>query len=79
MRLQKLSLFTEHPDTQKLFPKFVGISHADLAGNAAIAEHGKTVLTKLGEILRAKASSDVIKPLATTHANTHKISLNNFK
>ncbi|KAM9469321.1 myoglobin-like isoform 2-T2 [Clarias gariepinus] len=72
-------LFTEHPDTQKLFPKFVGISHADLAGNAAIGEHGKTVLMKLGEILRAKGSSDVIKPLATTHANTHKISLNNFK
>ncbi|KAF5895497.1 myoglobin, partial [Clarias magur] len=68
-----------HPDTQKLFPKFVGIPPADLAGNAAIGEHGKTVLTKLGEILRAKASSDVIKPLATTHANTHKISLNNFK
>ncbi|KAF5895496.1 myoglobin, partial [Clarias magur] len=72
-------LFTEHPDTQKLFPKFVGIPPAELAGNAAIGEHGKTVLTKLGEILKAKGSSDVIKPLATTHANTHKIGLNNFK
>ncbi|KAM9454581.1 myoglobin-like [Clarias gariepinus] len=72
-------LFTEHPDTQKLFPKFVAIPHGELAGNAAIAEHGKTVLTKLGEILKANGSSDVIKPLATTHANKHKIALKNFK
>ncbi|KAM9454611.1 myoglobin-like isoform 1-T10 [Clarias gariepinus] len=72
-------LFTEHPDTQKLFPKFVGIPSGELAGNAGVADHGKTVLTKLGEILKAKGSSDVIKPLATTHANKHKIALNNFK
>ncbi|KAM9454621.1 myoglobin-like [Clarias gariepinus] len=72
-------LFTEHPDTQKLFPKFVGIPCGELAGNAGVADHGKTVLTKLGEILKAKGSSDVIKPLATTHANKHKIALNNFK
>ncbi|KAM9455096.1 myoglobin-like [Clarias gariepinus] len=72
-------LFTEHPETQKLFPKFVGIAHGDLAGNAAVADHGKTVLSKLGEILKAKGSSDSIKPLATTHANKHKIGLNNFK
>ncbi|KAF5906470.1 myoglobin, partial [Clarias magur] len=72
-------LFTEHPDTQKLFPKFVGIPCGELAGNTAVADHGATVLTKLGEILKAKGSSDVIKPLATTHANKHKIALNNFK
>ncbi|KAF5897120.1 myoglobin, partial [Clarias magur] len=72
-------LFTEHPDTQKLFPKFVGIPSSELAGNAAIADHGKTVLTKLGEILKAKGSKEVIKPLATTHANKHKIALNNFQ
>ncbi|KAM9454532.1 myoglobin-like isoform 1-T2 [Clarias gariepinus] len=72
-------LFTEHPDTQKLFPKFVGIPCGELAGHAGVADHGKTVLTKLGEILKAKGSSDIIKPLATTHANKHKIPLNNFK
>ncbi|KAM9454297.1 myoglobin-like [Clarias gariepinus] len=72
-------LFTEHPDTQKLFPKFIEIPCGEMAGNAAIADHGKTVLMKLGEILKAKGSSDVIKPLATTHANKHKIALNNFK
>ncbi|KAF5897123.1 myoglobin, partial [Clarias magur] len=72
-------LFTEHPDTQKLFPMFAAIPHGELAGNAAIADHGKTVLTQLGEILKANGSSAVIKPLATTHANKHKIALNNFK
>ncbi|KAF5897119.1 myoglobin, partial [Clarias magur] len=71
-------LFTEHPDTQQLFPKFTGIARGDLAGNAAVADHGKTVLIKLGEIIKAKGSSDTIKPLATTHANKHKIGLNNF-
>ncbi|KAF5906468.1 myoglobin, partial [Clarias magur] len=73
------SLFTEHPNTQKLFPKFVGIPCGELAGNMAVADHRKTVLTKLGEILKAKGPSDVIKSLATTHANKHKIALNNFK
>ncbi|KAF5897122.1 myoglobin, partial [Clarias magur] len=60
-------------------PQVVAISSSDLAGNEAIADHGKTVLMKLGEILKAKGSSGVIKPLATTHANKHKIALNNFK
>ncbi|KAF5885145.1 myoglobin, partial [Clarias magur] len=72
-------LFTEHPDTQKLFPNFLGIPCSELAGNTAVADHGKIVLTKLGEIVKAKGSSEVIKPLAMTHANKHKIALNNFK
>ncbi|XP_065151132.1 myoglobin [Paramisgurnus dabryanus] len=73
-------LFKEHPETQKLFPKFVGISQGDLAGNAAVAAHGATVLKKLAELLRAKGDhAAVLKPLATTHANTHKIPLVNFK
>ncbi|XP_041961527.1 myoglobin [Alosa sapidissima] len=73
-------LFKEHPDTQKLFPKFVGIAAGDLAGNAAVAAHGATVLKKLGDLLKAKGShADILKPLATTHANNHKIPLNNFK
>ncbi|KAM4603728.1 myoglobin [Polymixia lowei] len=73
-------LFTEHPDTQTLFPKFKSIAQGDLAGNAAVAAHGATVLKKLGELLKAKGNhAAILKPLATTHANTHKIKLNNFK
>ncbi|XP_073698189.1 myoglobin [Garra rufa] len=73
-------LFKEHPDTLKLFPKFVGIAQSDLAGNAAVEAHGATVLKKLGELLKAKGDhAALLKPLATTHANQHKIALNNFK
>ncbi|XP_058628663.1 myoglobin [Onychostoma macrolepis] len=73
-------LFKEHPDTQKLFPKFVGISQSDLEGNVAVAAHGATVLEKLGELLKTKGDhADLLKPLATRHANTHKIGLNNFR
>uniref|UniRef100_A0A672H3Y4 Myoglobin n=1 Tax=Salarias fasciatus TaxID=181472 RepID=A0A672H3Y4_SALFA len=48
-------LFTEHPDTQNLFPKFVGIAQGDLAGNAAVSAHGATVLKKLGELLNGQS------------------------
>ncbi|XP_028830810.1 myoglobin [Denticeps clupeoides] len=73
-------LFKEHPETLKLFPKFAGIAQGDLAGNAAVCDHGATVLKKLGELLKAKGKhADILKPLATRHANTHKIGLNNFK
>lgn len=73
-------LFTEHPDTQKLFPKFAAIAQGDLAGNAAISAHGATVLKKLGELLRAKGDhAAILKPLANSHANKHKIAINNFK
>ncbi|XP_072513657.1 myoglobin [Salminus brasiliensis] len=73
-------LFVEYPETQKLFPKFVGIPRGEVAGNAAIAAHGVTVLKKLGELLKAKGNhASILKPLATTHANQHKIALNNFK
>lgn len=75
-----LSLFTEHPDTQKLFPAFAGIAQADLAGNAAISAHGATVLKKLGELLKAKGNhATILKPMAISHATKHKIPINNFK
>lgn len=74
------SLFIKYPETQKLFPKFVGIPCDELAGNAAIASHGTTVLKKLGELIKAKGQhGPILKPLATSHANIHKISLDNFK
>ncbi|XP_016358141.1 myoglobin [Sinocyclocheilus anshuiensis] len=73
-------LFKEHPETLKLFPKFVGIAQSDLVGNAAVAAHGATVLKKLGELLKARGDhAALLKPLATTHANTHKVALNNFR
>ncbi|XP_047431836.1 myoglobin [Mugil cephalus] len=73
-------LFTEHPDTQKLFPKFVGIAQGDMAGNEAISAHGATVLKKLGELLKAKGNhATILKPLANTHANKHKIPIKNFE
>ncbi|XP_030635730.1 myoglobin [Chanos chanos] len=73
-------LFKETPATQDLFPKFKGIAPGDLAGNAAVAAHGATVLNKLGQLLKAKGNhGTILKPLATTHANQHKIPLNNFK
>ncbi|XP_062866840.1 myoglobin [Trichomycterus rosablanca] len=73
-------LFLEHPETQSLFPKFTGIGRGDLAGNAAVAAHGATVLKKLGELVKAKGNhAGILKPLATTHANNHKIGINNFK
>lgn len=73
-------MFKEYPDTLKLFPKFVGIAQSDLAGNAAVAAHGATVLKKLGELLKAKGDhAAILKPLADSHAKTHKIALNNFR
>ncbi|XP_058236751.1 myoglobin [Hemibagrus wyckioides] len=73
-------LFVQHPETQQLFPKFAGIPQASLPGNTAVAAHGVTVLQKLGELVKAKGShTDLLKPLATTHAKQHKIKLNNFK
>ncbi|XP_061627454.1 myoglobin [Phyllopteryx taeniolatus] len=73
-------LFAEHPETQKLFPKFAGIAQADLAGNPAISAHGVTVLKKLGELLKAKGNhAAILKPLSKTHATKHKIALVNFK
>ncbi|XP_026214608.1 myoglobin [Anabas testudineus] len=73
-------LFIEHPETQKLFPKFVGIPQSDLAGNAAVSAHGATVLKKLGELLKAKGNHEsILKPLANSHATKHKIAINNFK
>ncbi|XP_028261854.1 myoglobin [Parambassis ranga] len=73
-------LFTEHPETQQLFPRFCNIAQADLAGNADVSAHGAVVLKKLGELLKAKGNhAAILKPLAVTHANKHKISIHNFK
>lgn len=73
-------LFTEHPETQKLFPKFVNIPKSALASNADVSAHGATVLKKLGELLKAKGNhAAILKPLSVTHANKHKIPIDNFK
>ncbi|MED6271764.1 hypothetical protein CHARACLAT_023662 [Characodon lateralis] len=73
-------LFHEHPETQKLFPKFAGLGKGDLASNAAVSAHGATVLKKLGELLKAKGNhAAILKPLANSHATKHKIPINNFR
>nr|ADO28763.1 myoglobin [Ictalurus punctatus] len=73
-------LFVEHPETQKHFPKFDGISAADAAGNPAVKAHGETVLKKLGDLVKAKGNhADILKPLTTSHATIHKITITNFK
>ncbi|KAL4647823.1 myoglobin-like [Arapaima gigas] len=73
-------LFTEYPDTQKLFPKFADIPPGELAGNAAVGEHGAVVLRKLKEMLNAKGDHGyILMSLATSHANDHKIPISNFK
>ncbi|XP_042337419.1 myoglobin-like [Plectropomus leopardus] len=73
-------LFTEHPDTLKLFPKFAGIAQADLASDTAVSAQGATVLKKLGELLMAKGNhAAILKPLAKSHALQYKIPIVNFK
>ncbi|XP_034389739.1 myoglobin [Cyclopterus lumpus] len=73
-------LFAEHPDTQKLFPKFADIAQGDLAADVAVSTLGATVLRKLGELLRAKGShAALLKPLVDIHGNKHKIPINNFR
>uniref|UniRef100_A0A3Q4B0Y9 Myoglobin n=1 Tax=Mola mola TaxID=94237 RepID=A0A3Q4B0Y9_MOLML len=73
-------LFTEHPESQKLFPAFAGIAQVDLAGNAAVSAHGATVLKKLGELLSARgAHAAMVQSLAHSHATKHKIPIKNFK
>ncbi|XP_076026513.1 myoglobin-like isoform X2 [Genypterus blacodes] len=75
-----IRLFKEHPETQDLFPKHVGIPLADLEGNADLATHGEIVVKKLGELVKARGNhAAIIKPLATSHANQHKIPINNFR
>ncbi|XP_068448032.1 myoglobin [Clinocottus analis] len=73
-------LFTEHPDTQKLFPKFSGMARGDMAADAGVSAHGATVLRKLGELLKARGShASILKPLAHSHATKHKIAIDNFR
>lgn len=75
-----VSLFMEYPDTLQLFPKFTGIAKADLAGNAAVAAHGATVLKKLADFLKAKGDhAAILKPMANSHALKHKVAIDNFK
>ncbi|KAF7641163.1 hypothetical protein LDENG_00291310 [Lucifuga dentata] len=74
-----IRLFKEHPDTQKLFPKFAEIPQADLASSAAVSAQGGLVLKKLAELLKAKGNhAAIVKPLATSHAK-RKIPIDKFK
>ncbi|TKS68079.1 Myoglobin [Collichthys lucidus] len=73
-------LFKEHPNSLQHFPKFAGKSSSELATSQDVANHGGIVLKKLAELLRAKGNhAAIVKPLATSHADKHKIPLENFK
>lgn len=75
-----LSLFKEHPESLQLFPKYASKPLSELATSQEVANHGGIVLKKLGELLKAKGNhAAIVKPLATTHANKHKIPLENFR
>ncbi|XP_026887314.2 myoglobin isoform X1 [Electrophorus electricus] len=73
-------LFVEHPDTIKFFPKFANIPRGSLAGHPDVAAHGATVLKKVAELVKTKGNhTGILKTLATSHANQHKIPIINFK
>nr|URH10235.1 myoglobin [Polypterus senegalus] len=75
-----LRLFETHPDVQKLFPKFVGLSKEQLQNNPAVQAHGEIVVCKLTEILKANGEhKEILKALAESHAKQHKIPLVNFQ
>ncbi|KAG2464436.1 MYG protein, partial [Polypterus senegalus] len=72
--------FQTHPDVQKLFPKFVGLSKEQLQNNPAVQAHGEIVVCKLTEILKANGEhKEILKALAESHAKQHKIPLVNFQ
>ncbi|XP_076026452.1 myoglobin-like [Genypterus blacodes] len=74
-----IRFFKEHPETQDLFPKYAGIPLEDLGGNADLATLGENVVRKLGELVKARGNhAAIIKPLATAHANQHKVPIKNF-
>ncbi|KAL4647878.1 myoglobin [Arapaima gigas] len=74
-----IRLFKEHPDSIKLFPKFVSLPPNEVASNPAVADHGATVLRKLGEVLKTKGNhTSILKPLAETHAKSHNIPIFGF-
>ncbi|XP_039631024.1 myoglobin-like [Polypterus senegalus] len=75
-----LRLFETHPDVQKLFLKFVGLSKEQLQNNPGVQAHGEIVVCKLTEILKAKGEhKEILKALAESHAKQHKIPLVNFQ
>ncbi|MBN3300392.1 MYG protein, partial [Amia calva] len=74
-----LSLFKAHPATIQLFPKFRSLSEAEIQESAAVSNHGATVINKLGDLLSRRGEYGAeLKPMAQSHAHTHKIPLENF-
>ncbi|KAK5899453.1 hypothetical protein CesoFtcFv8_008933 [Champsocephalus esox] len=61
-------LFTEHPETLKLFPKFAGIAQGDLAGDAGQPRHAtkhkipiinfKLIAEVIGKVMEEKVGLD---------------------
>ncbi|NXX82102.1 MYG protein, partial [Urocolius indicus] len=70
-----MRLFKDHPETLDRFEKFKGLKTPDeMKASEQLKNHGATVLTQLGKILKQKGNHEAeLKPLAQTHATKHKI------
>ncbi|XP_051791511.1 myoglobin-like [Erpetoichthys calabaricus] len=67
-----LGLFETHPDVQKLFPKFAGLSKEQLQNNPDFQAHGETVVCKLTEFVQhQKADESFVKGLAKRRPAWH--------
>ncbi|XP_028672871.1 myoglobin-like isoform X2 [Erpetoichthys calabaricus] len=65
-------LFETHPDVQKLFPKFAGLSKEQLQNNPDFQAHGETVVCKLTEFVQhQKADESFVKGLAKRRPAWH--------
>ncbi|KAG2464846.1 MYG protein, partial [Polypterus senegalus] len=60
-----LCLFETHPDAQKLFPKFAGLSKEQLENNPDFQAHGEIAVSTLTEFVQhQKADQSFVKELA---------------
>ncbi|XP_039593409.1 myoglobin-like [Polypterus senegalus] len=58
-------LFETHPDAQKLFPKFAGLSKEQLENNPDFQAHGEIAVSTLTEFVQhQKADQSFVKELA---------------
>ncbi|KAG2456837.1 MYG protein, partial [Polypterus senegalus] len=73
-------LFETHPDVQKLFLKFAGLSKEQLQNNPDLQAHGEIVFCKLTKFVQhQQADKSLVKGLAESHAKQHKIPWSNFQ
>uniref|UniRef100_UPI000CCBD6ED Myoglobin n=1 Tax=Physeter macrocephalus TaxID=9755 RepID=UPI000CCBD6ED len=76
-----IRLFKSHPE---ILEKFDGLKHlkteAEMKASEDLKEHGVTLLTALGAILKKKGHHEAeLKPLAQSHAAKHKIPIKHLE